>query len=243
MGKLRNTLILDARGFPNDCVRSAAFSAVVHEVCTEEGLRPPGWIAVLSQNDRRSNALAIRAGREGSGCLVISPSLIDDLTDAELRFVVRHELSHYRHGEARWSLLQAFACLSPFMVYAYGWAINQAVGDVLTLVLYFLALFAHTQAFHSKRYFERRADREAIRNAEDAISAKQALLKVSTIKKRHALQLNVEESDQVIAEFEKEAHVEPDFSNRLFNRIWGTHPLIQERLAMYEKLAESTEWK
>jgi Zn-dependent protease with chaperone function len=157
--------------------------------------------------------------------------------------VVRHELSHYRHAEGRWSLVQALAFLSPFLVYVYGWPINRAVGDVLTLVLYFLALVAHTQAFRSKRYFERRADRESIRSAAEALVAKQALLKVSTIKRRHSLGVSPEQGQKLVEEFEREATQEPDFSNRLFNQIWGTHPLIHERLATYEKLAQSTEWK
>src|SRR5690242_6770739 len=128
MGKLRRGRFFDAPKFPLTDSRSQLFSEVVHADCAEEGIEPPGWIAVLSQNDRRSNAMAIRFGRLGGGFIIISPGIVDDLTVEELRFVVRHELAHYRHAEARWSMLQAIAFLSPVLVYGFGWPISQAIG-------------------------------------------------------------------------------------------------------------------
>jgi Zn-dependent protease with chaperone function len=238
MGKFRQGRLFDTPRLPVMDFRGRRFANVVHEVSAGLGIEPPGWIAVLSQNDRRSNAMALRVGRKGSGFIIISPGIVDDLNDDELRFVVRHELEHYRHAEARWSLLQAFAFLSPVIVYVYGWPISREIGKWPTVALYFLALLAHVLAFKSKRWLEERADREAIRHSGDAVAAKNALLKVATLKKRRSLGLNEEDGWRLIEEFSVEAHHPTNFSNRLFNRIWGTHPLIQDRLALYEKLAK-----
>jgi Zn-dependent protease with chaperone function len=237
MGKFRQGRLFDTPRLPVMDSRGQRFSNVVHAVSAEMAVEPPGWIAVLSQNDRRSNAMAFRLGRKGSGFIIISPGIVDDLSDDELRFVVRHELEHYRHAEARWSLLQAFAFLSPVIVCVYGWPISHEVGRWGTLGLYFLALIAHVLAFKSKRWLEERADREAIRHSGDAVAAKSALLKVATLKIRHSQGLSEEEGQKVIEDFSMLAHQPANFSNRLFNRLWGTHPLIQDRLALYEKLA------
>lgn len=222
----------------HDLVKTAHLRKLVYEICDEDGIKPPAWIAVLGNEKRRSNAMAVRIGRMGSGFLVITPALFADLDDQERRFILRHELAHYRHAESRWALLQAAAFFSPFAVFVFGNAIADVIGELATLVLYFAALLAHALAFRSKRFFERRADREAIRSAEDALIAKRTLLKVSTLKKRKFLESRGRrvEASRELVELERAARESANLSLRVFNAIWGTHPLIQERLRTYESL-------
>lgn len=235
MAKLWRGKFLDPRP-THDLVKTADLRILVREICCEQGIKPPSWIAVLGNKNRRPNAMTVRFGGLGSGFLVITPGLFEDLDDEERRFIIRHELVHYRRGESRWAPLQGFAFLSPVLVCVFSMSIAGVVGEVATVVLYFMSLLFHTLAFGSKRFFERRADRESIRSPYEAAVARRTLVKVSTVRKRHSTGLDLAQQKQVMDEFERQAQEPPNLSLRVFNRIWGTHPLIQDRLAMFATL-------
>jgi Zn-dependent protease with chaperone function len=175
----------------------------------------------------------------GSGFVVTTAVMVDDLNDDELGVVVRHELSHYRHAEARWAPLQTIAGFAPVLTIAFGEFLNRFWGRYFTVALYVLGLLLHVLAFKTKRFFEARADRESVRNQVEARAAQSALLKFGTLKQRHQQHSTQAEADRLIAEFAMSVNGPQSRSDRIFNAIWGVHPPLAQRLARYEKYSQN----
>lgn len=177
----------------------------------------------LGKRSRKANAALLGMGRTRR--IVLSDTLLEHFTPAEIESVVAHELGHYRHRHLA-KMLAAGAVQMSVGLYLSAWCFDQALraghlpsGSLAPLPLLGL-LFALYQlvtapAMHAlSRHFELEADRFALRQESSAGAFRSAL--------RRLAQMNLADPDPP----------------RLVELLCYSHPSLARRLRLARQEAE-----
>jgi Zn-dependent protease with chaperone function len=203
-----------------------ALYRAVHESC--EILDVPKRPAVYMQPGGLN---AFTAGVE-QPIIVFNSGLIDSMTEAELRFVVGHELGHVKSGHV---LYYQVAMLLPVLAEVFGSA-TFGIGSLLSFPL-------EVALIRWQRMSELTADRAGLLACQDINAATTAMIKLAGLPAKFFDQVNTEDFLAQAREFEAFDSDKLDWMAKILSGIGQSHPWTVMRASELLRWVDSTRYE
>ncbi|MGB4776319.1 MAG: M48 family metallopeptidase [Daejeonella sp.] len=232
-----NKMIMKATGSkPLERKEDKRVYNLLENLCISQGIAKMPALYIIHDDSLNAFASGIK---EGSYAISISQGMIDKLDDEELKAVIGHELTHIQNRDTRMLIISIifvgiFAFIAE-MAIRMRFRSNKDKNGGLAIAIIVIAALAYFISmiirFAISRQREYMADAGAIDMTKNSAALASALRKISqdpcieAVQRKDVAQLFIE-NPQVVSSSE----------SSWFQKIFSTHPPINDRIAFLEKL-------